>query len=44
VEPSLRSGPLSMANFDQSKREIMYLCFVEEGLIDPPDCANKKNV
>jgi hypothetical protein len=31
-------------NFDQSKWEIMYLHFVEEGLIDPPGCASKKNV
>jgi hypothetical protein len=32
-----------VTDFDQSEWEIMYLHFVEEGLVDPPGCADKKN-
>jgi hypothetical protein len=39
--PSLHSGPLSTADFDQSEWEIMYPHFVEEGLVDPPEHTNK---
>jgi hypothetical protein len=39
--PSLHGGPLSAADFDQSKCEIMYPHFIEEGLLDPPEHMNK---
>jgi hypothetical protein len=39
--PSLRGGPLSAADFDKAEWEIMYPHFVEEGLVDPPECTNK---
>jgi hypothetical protein len=32
-----RSGPLSVDDFNSAEWEIIYLCFVEEGLIDPPN-------
>jgi hypothetical protein len=41
TEALLRGRPLSMADFDPSEWEIMYLCFIEEGLIDPPDRVHK---
>jgi hypothetical protein len=41
VEAPPCGSPLSTANFDPSEWEIMYLHFVEEGLIDPPDRARK---
>jgi hypothetical protein len=44
VAPLLQAGPLSVADFDQSEWEIMYPHFVEECLVDPPGCVNKKNV
>jgi hypothetical protein len=44
VAPLLHDGPLSATNFDQSKWEIMYPRFIEEGLVDAPGRANKKNV
>jgi hypothetical protein len=44
VVPSLLGGLLLVANIDQYEWEIMYLCFVEKGLVDPPGRANKKNV
>jgi hypothetical protein len=37
-------GQLSTADFDQSEWEILYPHFVEEGLVDPSNRANKKNV
>jgi hypothetical protein len=42
--PSPRGGQLSAVDFDQSEWQIMYPCFIEEGLIDPCNRANKKNV
>jgi hypothetical protein len=42
--PLLHDGPLLTTNFDLSEWEIMYPHFVEDGLVDPPGCANKKNV
>jgi hypothetical protein len=44
VAPSPHGSLLLAADFDQSKWEIMYLHFAEEGLVDPLDRANKKNV
>jgi hypothetical protein len=44
VAPLLCSGLFSAANFYQSEWEVIYLHFVEEGLVDPPGCVNKKNV
>jgi hypothetical protein len=32
--PSPRGGALSTTDFDPTKWEIMYPCFVEEGLVD----------
>jgi hypothetical protein len=42
--PLLHGDLLSVADFDESKREIKYSCFVQEGLVDPPGRVNKKNV
>jgi hypothetical protein len=42
--PSPRGGQLFATDFDQSGWEIMYPRFVEEGLVDPCNRANKKNV
>jgi hypothetical protein len=42
--PSRLGGTLSAADFDQSEWEIMYPCFVKEGLVDPSGRMNKKNV
>jgi hypothetical protein len=42
--PLLRDDPILAADFDLSEWEIMYPHFVEEGLVDPPGHANKKNV
>jgi hypothetical protein len=44
VAPLLDGGLLSTTDFDQSKWEIMYPRFVEEGLVDPLGHANKKDV
>jgi hypothetical protein len=44
MAPLLCGGPLSVADFDQSIWEIMYPCFVEEGLVVPPGHVNMKNV
>jgi hypothetical protein len=41
VEAPLRGGPPSAVDFDPSEWEIMYPCFVQEGLVDPPDRACK---
>jgi hypothetical protein len=43
VAPTLRGGPLLATIFNHSEWEIMYLRFVEEGLVDPPGHGNKKN-
>jgi hypothetical protein len=37
---SLGGDPLSVVDFDQSEWEIMYPCFVESGLVDPPNYAD----
>jgi hypothetical protein len=37
------SGSLSTADFDKSEWEIMYPLFVEEGLIGPSKCVNRKD-
>jgi hypothetical protein len=42
VTPTPRGGLLSAANFDKSEWEIMYPCFVEEGLIDSSEHVNRK--
>jgi hypothetical protein len=42
--PSPRGGALSTADFDPSEWEIVYPRFIEEGLVDPSGCVNKKNV
>jgi hypothetical protein len=42
--PAPHSGMLSTANFDQSEWEIMYPMFVEEGLTDPSEYVNRRNV
>jgi hypothetical protein len=42
--PSPCGGQLFVTDFDQSRWEIMYPHFVEEGLVDPCNRANKKNV
>jgi hypothetical protein len=42
--PLPRGGQLSAADFDQLEWEIMYPRFIEEGLVDPSNRANKKNV
>jgi hypothetical protein len=34
-------GGLFAVDFDSAEWEIMYLRFVEEGLIDPPDHARE---
>jgi hypothetical protein len=39
--PPPHNGSLSVADFDLSEWEIMYPCFIEEGLVDPPDQAHK---
>jgi hypothetical protein len=31
---SLGGGPILVADFDRSEWEIMYLCYVESGLVD----------
>jgi hypothetical protein len=41
--PALCGGSLSAADFDNSKWEIMYPLFVEEGLVDPSKHVNRKN-
>jgi hypothetical protein len=41
TEALLRGRPLSAADFDPSEWEIMYLHFIEEGLIDPPNRVHK---
>jgi hypothetical protein len=38
-----RGGSLSAADFDKSEWEIMYHLFLEEGLVDPSECVNRKN-
>jgi hypothetical protein len=35
-------GSLSTTDFNRSEWEIMYLLFVEEGLIDPSECVSRK--
>jgi hypothetical protein len=42
--PSPHCGALFTIDFDQSEWEIMYAHFVEEGLVGPSDCKNKKSV
>jgi hypothetical protein len=42
--PSPHGGQLSAADFDQLEWEIMYPRFIDEGLVDPSNRANKKNV
>jgi hypothetical protein len=42
--PSSCGGALFAADFNQFKWEIMYPRFIEEGLVDPSDRVNKKNV
>jgi hypothetical protein len=37
----LGNGPLFVADFDSAEWEIMYPCFVEEDLVDPPDRAHE---
>jgi hypothetical protein len=41
--PTPRGGSLSTADFDKSEWEIMYPSFVEEGLVGPSECVNRKN-
>jgi hypothetical protein len=43
VTPTLRGGSLSVADFDKSEWEIMYPLFVEEGLVGPSECVNRKD-
>jgi hypothetical protein len=42
--PAPRGGTLSAADFDQSEWEITHPWFVEEGLIDPSDYVNMRDV
>jgi hypothetical protein len=44
VKPMLRGGSLCATDFDKSEWEIMYPLFVEEGLVDPSECVNRKDV
>jgi hypothetical protein len=44
TSPLLRGDALFAADFDHSEWEIMYPHFVEEGLVDPSDRVNKRNV
>jgi hypothetical protein len=44
VAPTPRGGSLSATDFDKNEWEIMYPCFVEEGLIDPSEHVNTKRV
>jgi hypothetical protein len=43
VAPTPRGGSLFAADFDKSEWEIMYPLFVEEGLVVPSECVNRKN-
>jgi hypothetical protein len=40
--PTPHGGSLSTADFDKSEWKIMYPLFIEEGLIGPSECVNKK--
>jgi hypothetical protein len=42
--PLPRGGSLSTADFDKSEWEIMYPLFIEEGIVDPSECVNRKDV
>jgi hypothetical protein len=42
--PLPRGGSLSTADFDKSEWEIMYPLFVKEGIVDPSECVNRKDV
>jgi hypothetical protein len=44
VAPVARGGTLSAADFDQSEWKIIYPCFVEEDLVNPSNCVNRRNV
>jgi hypothetical protein len=44
VAPMPHGGSLSAADFNKSEWEIMYPLFVEEGLVDPSECVNRKDV
>jgi hypothetical protein len=44
VAPVARSGTLSAADFDQSEWKLIYPCFVEEDLVNPSNCVNRRNV
>jgi hypothetical protein len=37
-------GLLSTADYDKNEWEIMYPCFVEEGLVDPSEHVNRKRL
>jgi hypothetical protein len=41
--PTPCGGSLSAIGFDKSEWEIMYPLFVEEGLVGPSDCVNRKD-
>jgi hypothetical protein len=41
--PTPHGGSLSAANFDKSEWEIMYPLFVEERLLGPFKCVNRKD-
>jgi hypothetical protein len=38
-----RGGSLSTTDFVKSEWEIMYPLFVEEGLVGPSECVNRKD-
>jgi hypothetical protein len=39
-----RSGLVSTTNFDRYEWQIMYPLFIEEGLVGPSECVNRKDV
>jgi hypothetical protein len=41
--PTPRGGSLSAGDFDKSEWDIMYPLFVEEGLVGPSECVNRKD-
>jgi hypothetical protein len=41
--PTWRGGSISAIDFEKSKWDIMYPLFVEEGLVGPFECVNRKD-
>jgi hypothetical protein len=39
-----RSGLVSTTNFHRYEWQIMYPLFIEEGLVGPSECVNRKDV